>query len=155
MNTKSEARIKYADIIDLPHHQSSTRQHMSLYDRAAQFAPFAALSGYDDMIVEEGRMTDQQLTLPEHEIDALNQKVHLLEEQLSTGHHPQITITYFVPDELKSGGRYDTVSAYLKKIDPIEKKIILYGSDNIEDKRVKPIEILIDRVLSLRDEISE
>lgn len=152
---KSNARIKYADIIDLPHHQSSTRQHMSLYDRAAQFAPFAALTGYDDMIVEEGRLTDQQLALPEHEIDALNQKIQMLEEQLSIGHHPQITVTYFVPDELKAGGRYDTISAYLKKIDPVDKKIILYGSDNIDDKRVRPIEILIDRILSLQEEPSE
>lgn len=152
---KSEARIKYADIIDLPHHQSSTRQHMSLYDRAAQFAPFAELTGYDDMIVEEGRLTDQQLTLPEHEIDALNQKIQMLEEQLSIGHHPRIIVTYFVPDELKAGGRYDTISAYLKKIDPIDKKIILYGSDDIDDKRVRPIEILIDRVLSLQEETFE
>ena len=152
---KSEARIKYADVIDLPHHQSSIRQHMSLYDRAAQFAPFAALTGYDDMIVEEGRLADQQLTLPEHEIDALNHKIQLFEEQLSIGHHPQIIVTYFVPDELKAGGRYDTLSAYLKKIDPIEKKIVLYGSDDIEDKRVRPIEILIDRVLSLQEETFE
>ena len=96
-----------------------------------------------------------QLLYCGHEINALNQTVELFEEQLITGHHPQITITYFVPDELKVSGRYDTVSACLKKIDPINKKIILFGSDNIEDKRVKPIEIPIDRVFSLQDQLSE
>ena len=69
----------------------------------------------------------------------MNQTVELFEEQLITGHHPQITITYFVPDELKVSGRYDTVSACLKKIDPIN----------------KPIEIPIDRVFSLQDQLSE
>lgn len=152
---EQEARIKYADIIDLPHHQSETRKHMSLYDRAAQFAPFAALTGYDDMIVEEGRLTEHQLSLPEHEMDALNQKIQMLVEQLNKGKHPQITVTYFIPDEFKTGGRYDSVSGYLKKIDPIEKQIILYGSEDIDNKRVKPFEILIDRVLSLEEYTSD
>ena len=67
-----DPRVIYADIIDLPHHQSPTRPHMSLYDRAAQFAPFAALTGYDDMVAEEARIVDNKIELSETEIDRLN-----------------------------------------------------------------------------------
>ncbi len=62
INKEPDPRIVYADIIDLPHHQSSTHPHMSLYDRAAQFAPFAALTGYDDMITQEARKINDSIT---------------------------------------------------------------------------------------------
>ena len=80
-----DPRIVYADIIDLPHHQSATRPHMSLYDRAAQFAPFAALSGYDEMIVEEARETDTGIVLEDWELEQLNQKLTLIADVLEDG----------------------------------------------------------------------
>jgi hypothetical protein len=96
-----DPRVIYADIIDLPHHQSPTRPHMSLYDRAAQFAPFAALTGYDDMVAEEARIVENKVELSETEIDLLNQKLSLIADVIEKGEKPKVTITYFVPDQLK------------------------------------------------------
>ena len=103
MNEKN-AREVYADIIDLPHHQSKTRPHMSLYDRAAQFSPFAALTGYDDMVREEARLTDQKIELGEQDLDLLNQKMNLIAELIEEGRNPEITAIFFVPDKRKDGG---------------------------------------------------
>ena len=80
-----DPRIVYADIIDLPHHQSPTRPRMSLYARSAQFAPFAALSGYDEMIVEEARETDAGIVLEDWELEQLNQKLTLIADVLEDG----------------------------------------------------------------------
>lgn len=132
---EQDAKIKYADIIRLPHHQSTTRAHMSLYDRAAQFAPFAALSGYDDLVVEEARLTDHEKPLSEEEEEELNRVIALSEAALSAGAHPQITVTYFKPDELKSGGCYITVTGLLKRIDRINQVIVLYGGERPGDRR--------------------
>ena len=98
--------IIYADIIDHPHWQSPTRPHMSLYDRAAQFAPFAALTGYDDMVSEEARLVDNKIELSEGEIELLNQKLNLLNDVIFDGVHPTVSITYFVPEKMKNGGKY-------------------------------------------------
>ena len=149
MMNGEDARIKYADIIDLPHHQSLKRQHMSLHDRAAQFAPFAALSGYDDMVVEEARLTDSEIQLSEYEMEQLNQKVNQLEEALNNGDHPRIKAVYFQPDHRKEGGKYESVTGYVKKINRIEKILVLFGSDDIEDKRISPIEIELGRIIDI------
>ena len=139
----------------MPHHQSSTRKHISLYGRAAQFAPFAALSGYDEMVVEEARLTSSEIQLSEYEMDMLNQKIWLIGDMLAAGEHPRVTLTYFKPDAFKAGGEYERITGYVKKTDDIEKKIILYGSDNIEDKTVSPIEIAIDKVISIDGKMFE
>lgn len=120
-----DPRIVYADIIDLPHHQSPTRPHMSLYDRAAQFAPFAALTGYDDMVNEEARYVDQQIELDDASIELLNQKLTLISDVIEDGTKPTVSITYFEPDKLKAGGKYVTVTEKIKKIDPMAQKVIL------------------------------
>ena len=105
-----DPRIVYADIIDLlPHHQSATRPHMSLYDRAAQFAPFAALTGYDDMVKEEARYVGQQIELGEASIELLKQKLTLIADVIEDGTKPTVSITYFEPDTMKAGGKYVTV----------------------------------------------
>ncbi|MBQ3265762.1 MAG: hypothetical protein IJH07_08300 [Ruminococcus sp.] len=146
---ESDAKTVYGDIIGLPHRQSATRKHMSLYDRAAQFASYKALSGYEDMVIEEARLTSSEIELSEIDMEMLNQKVWLLCELLAAGQHPRIALTYFKPDAFKAGGEYVTISGFLKKIDDVDKKIILYGSDNIEDKTIPPIEIAIGKVIAM------
>ena len=96
---QDDAKIKYAHIIGLPHHQSATRKHMSLYDRAAQFSSYKALSGYEDMVIEEARLTGSEIELSEIDMELLNQKVRMLEGALSSGEHPYVSLTYFKPDE--------------------------------------------------------
>ena len=120
-----DPRIVYAGIIDHPHHVSGKYPQMSLYDRAAQFAPFAALSGYDDMISEEARLVDNRIELSEEEINQLNRKLSVIIDAVDSGTNPEISITYFIPDKLKAGGRYETVTEKIRKVDTIEKKIIL------------------------------
>ena len=120
-----DPRVVYADIIDRPHWQSPTRPHMSLYDRAAQFAPFAALTGYDDMIVEEARETDTRVDLEGWELEQLNQKLTLIADVLEDGNKPHLTFTVFVPDEKKAGGKYVEVTDTVKRIDATARKVVL------------------------------
>lgn len=122
-----DARKVYADIIDLPHWQSPTRPRMSLYDRSAQFASYKALSGYEDMVAEEARLTDAGPQLEEYELEILNQKLTLISDVLDDGHHPVVTFTVFVPDERKEGGRYVEITDTVKRIDVTERKVILEG----------------------------
>ena len=86
----------YKDIIHLPHHQAEGRKHMNLYDRASQFSAFAALSGYDDMIKETGRLTEDQIELPEHIQNELNSKFMLINAIIEAGYRPEIKVTFFV-----------------------------------------------------------
>lgn len=116
----------YDDIINHPHHQSSTRPHMSLYDRAAQFSPFAALTGYEESVVETARLTNERIDLTDDAIEIINNKLRYLEDNISN--RPKINVTYFVPDELKEGGEYVTVEKSIKKIDTYEN--ILVFEDN-------------------------
>lgn len=129
---------KYKDIIDLPHKQSSKRPHMSLSDRAAQFAPFAALTGYDDAIVETGRLTDQKIELSEEALDQLNMKYQILLAHLAD--KAEIVLTYFVPDKNKSGGAYVEKEGVVKRLDTFERQIVLYDGTKIR----------MDDVLSIR-----
>lgn len=105
----------YDDIINHKHYQSSTRTRMSLHDRAAQFAPFAALTGYDDLVVEEARITDGKIDLEESELEMLDHAHRILKEHISE--KPKVTITYFISDEKKQGGKYVTIQGELKKLD--------------------------------------
>ena len=124
MKPNEDPTVVYADIIHHPHHQSETRAHMSLYDRAAQFSAFDALAGYSDMITEEARLTDCELVLDENAIELLNQKLTLIADVIEDGHHPLITFTVFVPDQLKSGGHFENLTETVKKIDLSEQKIV-------------------------------
>ena len=126
-----DPRIVYADIIDLPHWQSPTRPHMSLYDRAAQFAPFAALTGYDDMIVEEARETDTRVELEGWALEQLNQKLTLIADVLEDGNKPRLTFTVFVPDEKKAGGKYVEVTDTVKRIDATARKVVLMSERDV------------------------
>ncbi len=115
-------KTPYDDIIDLPHHVSRRHPQMSLYNRAAQFAPFAALSGHDDAIEETARLTEARRELTQGERDILNRKLHWL---LQRDDNPVIDITYFQPDKRKSGGRYCTVTGTVKKVDHAEGRIVM------------------------------
>ena len=117
---------RYDDIIDLPHHQSKVHPHMPLQDRAAQFAPFAALTGHEAAIQETQRLTDWQMQLDEDALETLDEKLELIREHLGT--EAEVTFTCFVPDEKKEGGAYATCSGSVKKLDLYARTILL--SDN-------------------------
>ncbi len=114
---------KYDEIMDLPHHVSKTRPQMPMSDRAAQFAPFAALTGYDDAVKETGRLTDDKIELEESSLNELNARIQLLREKLADV--PEVTFTYFKPDERKAGGAYRTVTGRVKKLDDYSRLIVL------------------------------
>ncbi|MDE7234692.1 MAG: hypothetical protein K2N29_06490 [Ruminiclostridium sp.] len=115
-------RHRYDDIIDLPHHVSKKHPQMSLHDRAAQFSPFAALTGYEDAVGEAARLTDRRQALDEEQAAHLEQQLSLLTE--TVGDRPEIMVTYFLPDARKSGGKYVTVQGTLRRIDETEKTLI-------------------------------
>lgn len=119
---------------------------MSLYDRAAQFSPFAALSSYDDMVKEEARHTDREIELSENEIEIINSVIADINTMIENGRHPTVTVTFFNPDPYKEGGSYVTITGIVKRVDSFNKTLILYGSDNTDDKRVKTISINIFRI---------
>lgn len=144
-----DPRIVYADIIDLPHHQSDTHPHMSLYDRSAQFSSYKALSGYEDMIAEEARMVGKKIELEGHELDLLNQKLELITDVIRDGHIPELSITYFEPDEKKAGGKYVTVTGRVKKVDSAFSQIQLDSGN----KKVNGKKIDIDNVLAITGEL--
>ena len=133
LKNAEDPSVVYADIINLPHHQSDTHPHMSLYDRAAQFAPFAALSGYDAMVAEEARYTDQQIELSDSKMELLNRKLSLLSTVLSAGEHPELTFVYFLPDRRKEGGSYTTATGVVKKVDSIRRRIVFYDDNDVSD----------------------
>lgn len=120
---------RYDDIIHLPHHVSKTRPQMSMMDRAAQFSPFAALTGYDAAIKETGRLTDEKIELGEETKAVLDRKQRYLSDMISV--QPEITVTYFLPDERKSGGTYLSVTGKLKRIDEYERMMILTDGKKI------------------------
>ena len=120
---------KYDEIMGLPHHISKTRPQMPMSDRAAQFAPFAALTGYDAAIKETGRLTDERIELDVEALSALDMKYQLLMEALDEA--PEVTITYFQPDERKAGGKYVSAVGAVKKIDDFERRITMQDGAKI------------------------
>ena len=120
---------KYNEIMGLPHHVSKTRPQMPISDRAAQFAPFAALTGYDAAIKETGRLTDKRIELDVEALSALDMKYQLLMEALDEA--PEVTITYFQPDERKAGGKYVSAVGAVKKINDFERRITMRDGTRI------------------------
>lgn len=129
---------EYDDIIHLPRHVSKTRPPMAIIDRAAQFSPFAALTGHDAAIKETERLTDDRVELDEYMKEALNNKLQILIEHLKE--QPEVTICYFQPDEKKNGGAYLTTSARIKKIDQYEQKLLMIGGKVIPISEIIGIE---------------
>ena len=129
---------KYDDIINLPHHQSTERAHMSLHDRAAQFAPFAALTGHEEAIEETARVTDEKTTLDESTVAKINEILFDIAQHLSEKR--PVTITYFVSDKQKSGGAYLTDVGTIKKIDEFEKTVLIDSGMLIPMGEIRNIE---------------
>ena len=121
-----------------PHHVSKTRPQMPMLDRAAQFAPFAALTGYDAAIKETGRLTDERIELDVEALSALDMKYQLLMEALDEA--PEVIITYFRPDERKAGGKYVSAVGAVKKIDDFERRITMHDDAKIPMDDVLSIE---------------
>ena len=136
---------KYDDIINLPHHVSKKHPQMSLHDRAAQFSPFAALTGHKAAINETARLTDEKQILSEDVIAKLNEQLNLIKENISTD--PIVTITYFVPDDRKSGGAYISNTGVVKKINEYNHTVVL------TDKTVIPIEQISEMQSDIFSEI--
>ena len=133
----------YDDIINLPHHVSATRPHMSAIDRAAQFSPFAALTGYDSAIKETARLTDERVELDEYAKNALSDRLQIIADRIKE--HPEIAITYFQPDAKKSGGAYVTAVSSAKKIDEYERVVVMTDGTKIP----------IDEIISIDGQIFE
>ena len=129
---------KYDKIMGLPHHVSKTRSQMPMSDRAAQFAPFAALTGYEAAIKETGRLTDERIELDVEALSALDMKYQLLMEALDEA--PEVTITYFQPDERKAGGKYMTATGAVKKVDDFERRITMRDGTRIPTDDVLSID---------------
>ncbi len=130
---------KYKDIINLPHKQSPTRPHMPVADRAAQFAPFAALVGYDDAVRETARLTESRRELSDGALDQLNAKLKYIQEHLNG--QPEVTITYFQPDSKKSGGAYLTCTGIVKKVDDYEHTVLMQDGREIFIDDISHIDI--------------
>lgn len=120
----------YEDIINLPHHISKKHPQMSLEERSAQFAPFAALTGYEDAIDETARLTDERIDINEDVKEKLNEKIKNINKNINKT--PEITVTYFVPDNKKSGGKYLVIKEKIKKIDEINQLLIFTNGSKIK-----------------------
>ena len=116
---------KYKDIINLPHHVSKKHPQLSKASYAAQFSPFAALTGYEGIISETARITNERVELGDKENDILNAKLQVIGDHIKE--HPEIKVTYFVKDKKKSGGAYLQKIACIKRIDDVER--IMYFTD--------------------------
>ena len=128
----------YEDIINLPHHISATRPQMPMSDRAAQFSPFAALTGYDAAIKETGRLTDTKIELDDEGLNDLNAKFLFLVEHLKD--EPEVSITYFKADERKAGGAYLEATGIVKKLDDFERMITMQDGEKISMDNILSIE---------------
>lgn len=129
MYNKTEKDNRYADIIDLPHHTSSKHPRMSAIARAAQFSPFAALTGYDAEIKETARLTDEKIELDEDSVNDINAKLQYIKDNIDD--NPEITLEYFVPDKKKSGGAYLTLNDRVRIIDEYERSIVFVSGKRV------------------------
>lgn len=140
--TNQEEGYKYRDMIDLPHHVSGTHPPMPVQDRAAQFAPFAALTGHHEAVRETARLTSERIELDEYCKAVIDGKLQKIQEQLSK--EPAVSVTYFVPDEKKAGGSYETAAGCVKKIDEYHRILVLTDGTRI------PIDEIIEIDISLK-----
>ena len=134
---EDEVNHDYDDIINQPHYEPKHHPRMSMWNRAAQFAPFAALTGYDAAIQESNRVTEDWINLEESGNEELNRKMELILSKLSE--QPHVTIEYFVPDEHKEGGSYQSYTGNIKRIDEYEKTMVMTDGKKIQLKMITNI----------------
>ena len=139
----------YTDILTLPHHKAANRPHMSMHDRAAQFSPFAALTGFDGVIAETGRRTDQKIELSESQMTLLNQKLNLIDDAVQDGYHPVVSVVYFVPDAKKEGGSYQEYTGKVQQVDSAERKLVFLAANERSAGR----DISIDVIREIHGEV--
>ena len=122
-------RFPYEDIVNLPPHISKRHPQPTMIERAARFAPFAAITGYEEMVLEEARVTEERIELDESTLAMLNEKLNIIHDSLDS--EPVIQITYFEPDKKKSGGAYISVTGMVKRIDEYERLVIMSDGKKI------------------------
>ena len=120
---------KYDDMLYMKHHVSEKHPHMSVHDRAAQFSSFAALTGHGSAIAETARLTQPKIELDEYEKEEIDRKIAYLRSKISE--KPEISVTYFVPDEKKAGGQYVTYTGEIRRIDDIQKTLLFADETEI------------------------
>ena len=135
-----ESKQNYDDIIMLPHHISSVHPAMPVSERAAQFMPFAALTGYGEAIDEAGRRTEERMELEEDAVWALDEKLRMIQERAAQ--KPEISVTFFRQDARKAGGAYVTVTGRNRKIDQYEKNLVMEDGTKISMKEVAELYIV-------------
>lgn len=135
---KQKPRNPYEDMLELPHPVSKTHPQMPRRDRAAQFAPFAALTGYEEAVREAARFTEEKMILDEDSKEQLDWKLRCLQEKVKE--KPTITVTYFLEDEKKKGGKYVTVTGVLKKIDSYTHQFVLENGEEIPVEDIVSLE---------------
>ena len=155
MKMNEDRNNPYADIMDLPHHQSATRPHMSMLNRAAQFSPYAALVGFDGVIAETGRLTDRKVELSETEKVLMDQKLTLISDAIHNGRHPTVTVSFFVKDPLKEGGAYEEYTGPVRKIDPVARAIVFLAANGRSSGKAVPVDDIRDLRGDLVDDMDD
>lgn len=130
---------KYSDIIEMPHHVSRKHKHMSVSSRAAQFSPFAALSGYDGQIIEEARLTNNKLDIREDSLGRLNETLGDIIERIKE--KPLVEVTYFKPDDKKDGGKYVSLSGCVRRVDEVFREMIFTDGSRVSLNDVLDLKI--------------
>ena len=131
-------KFPYEDIVNLPPHISKKHPQPTMMDRAARFAPFAAITGYEEMVLEEARVTEERIDLDEGALFLLNEKLNMIQEFLDE--EPEVTITYFEPDKRKSGGAYVSITGTVKRIDGYEHLVLMNDGKKIRIEEIYNIQ---------------
>ena len=131
-------KFPYEDIVNLPPHISKKHPQPSMMDRAARFAPFAAITGYEEMVLEEARVTEERIDLDEGTLSMLNEKLNMIQEFLDE--EPEVTITYFEPDKRKAGGAYVSITGTVKRIDEYEHLVLMNDGKKISINEISDLQ---------------
>ena len=142
-------KFPYEDIVNLPPHISKKHPQPTMMDRAARFAPFAAITGYEEMVLEEARVTEERVDLDEGTLSRLNEKLNMIQEFLDE--EPEVTITYFEPDKKKAGGAYVSITGVVKRIDEYEHLVIMTDGRKIRIDDIFGLESDLFYSLGLED----
>ena len=139
----------YEDIVNLPPHISKKNPQPSMMDRAARFAPFAAITGYEEMVLEEARVTEEQIHLDEDAVALICEKINMIQEFIDED--PEVKITYFEPDKKKSGGAYITITGTPKRVDEYEQLLIMTDGKKIKFDSIYRLESELFLTLGLEE----
>lgn len=139
----------YEDIVNLPRHISKVHPQATMADRAARFSPFAAISGYEDMVKEAARVTEERIDITDATKELLNEKLNMIIEFLDE--EPEVTITYFEPDKKKDGGAYISITGTVKRIDEYERIVLMSDDKKIRIDEIYAIESDLFYSLGLDD----